>query len=60
METHTASELQEIADRAARGIRDPQEMRKAIDEMNQAREELRKKIGIVSVAVDLVREARDQ
>jgi len=58
--TAVTTELQEIVDRAAKGVRDPQDMRKAVDEMNQAREELRKKIGTVSVAVDLVREARDQ
>ena len=58
--TVTTTKLQEVADRAAKGVRDPQDMRKAVDEMNQAREELQKKIGTVSVAVDLVREARDQ
>jgi hypothetical protein len=57
--TAVTTELQEIADRAAKGLRDPQDMRKAVDEMNHTREELRKKIGTVSVAVDLVREARD-
>lgn len=57
--TAATTELQEIADRAAMGVRDPQDMRKAVNEMNLAREELRKKIGTVSVAVDLVREARD-
>jgi hypothetical protein len=57
--TAVTTELQKIADRASKGVRDPQDMRIAIDEMNQAREELRKKIGTVSVAVDLVREARD-
>jgi hypothetical protein len=35
-------------------------MRSAVNEMNKAREELRKKIGTVNVAVDLVREVRDQ
>ena len=57
--TAVTTKLQDIADRAAMGVRDPQDMRKAVDEMNLAREELRKKIGTVSVAVDLVREARD-
>lgn len=60
METPVTTELQEIADRAAKGVRDPQDMRKAVDEMNVTREELRKRIGNVNVAVDLVREARDQ
>ena len=39
---------------------DPEKMEKAIEEMNRMREELRKRIGIVNVAVDLIRDARHQ
>ena len=52
--------IDEALARAAKGERDPEKMGKAIEEMNRMREELRKRIGIVNVAVDLIRDARDQ
>ncbi len=51
--------MQEAADNAAKGIRDPEAMRKACEEMDQMREELRRRIGTVDVAVDFVRDARN-
>jgi hypothetical protein len=54
------AKMQEAADNAAKGIRDPQVMRKASDEMDRMREELRKRIGVVDMAVNLVRDARDR
>ena len=53
-------EIQERLKKAAAGIRDPEEMRRARENMNRMREELRQRIGIVNVAVDLIRDARDQ
>ena len=38
--------------------RDPEMVRKACEEMDAAREELRKRIGTIEVAVELVRDAR--
>jgi hypothetical protein len=35
-------------------------MRKAAEEMDREREELSKRVGTVAVAVDLIREARDE
>lgn len=35
-------------------------MREGAERMDRMREELRKRIGIVNVAVELVRDARDQ
>ena len=35
-------------------------MRKACEEMDRAREELRKRIGETNIAVELIREARDE
>lgn len=52
--------LEETLERAATGIRDPEEMRKAGEEMDRMREELRQRIGIVDVAVELIRDARSQ
>lgn len=63
METAIASEaykeLQEAVDRLIRGERDPEAMHKACERMDQMREELRARIGIVEMAVDLIRDARD-
>ena len=53
-------ELQQTLERASTGVRDPAEMRHAREEMNRLRDELRQKIGIVDVAVDLIRDARNQ
>jgi hypothetical protein len=50
--------LDEAIDRLIRGERDPEAMRKACEEMDAAREELRQRIGTVDVAVDLIRDAR--
>jgi hypothetical protein len=38
--------------------RDPELVRKACEEMDATREEIQRRIGIVDVAVELVREAR--
>lgn len=65
MSTATISEAQrkweELIAMAHRPMRerDPEVVRKACEEMDAAREEIRKRIGIVNVAVDLIREARD-
>ena len=55
-----ANALEKSLERAANRQRDPERMRKAIEEMDRSREETRKKIGIVDVAVDLIRDARNQ
>jgi hypothetical protein len=53
------TELQEAADRAARGIRDPEIMRRACASMDQLREEIRQKHGVLDIGVPAVRELRD-
>jgi hypothetical protein len=52
--------LQEAIDRAVRGIRDPKAARRACEEMDQAREEMRRDYGERNLAVDLIRESRDE
>jgi hypothetical protein len=42
------------------GKTDPEFQARACERMDLAREELRRKIGTVEVAVDLVRDARDE
>ena len=55
----TTTELQAAAERAAHGGRDPEAMRKSRERMDLAREELRKKVGVINVVSDLIRETRD-
>ena len=58
--TELAHEIDEALSRAVKGERDSLRMAKALAEMNRMREELRKRIGTVDVAVDLIRDARNQ
>lgn len=53
------AQLQEAADRAAKGIRDPEIMRQACESMDRQREEIRRKHGILDIAVPAIRELRD-
>jgi hypothetical protein len=54
------AKLEEAVDRLVRGIRDPESMRDAAREMDAAREELRKRQGEMTIAVDLIRESRNE
>ena len=53
------SELQERAERAARGIVDSEARRAARARIDRMREDFRRRHGEVVVAVDLIREVRD-
>jgi hypothetical protein len=53
------AELQEAADRAAKGIRDPEAMRKACEEMDRIREEIRREHGVLDIGVPSIRALRD-
>jgi hypothetical protein len=52
------AELEQAANRAGAGIRDPEAMQKACERMDCRREENRKKFGVQEIAVELVRDAR--
>jgi len=52
--------MQEAADNASKGVRDPEAARNACEEMDRMRDELRQRIGTVNMAVDLIRAARDR
>jgi hypothetical protein len=56
---NAANELQKTLARVQAGVRDPVAIRQACERMDRMREELRKKIGIVDVAVELIRDARN-
>ena len=53
------AELQEAADQAARGLRDPKAMAEACDEMDRISEEIRRQHGVLDIGVPAIRELRD-
>jgi hypothetical protein len=64
MSTETSTEITQAVvnniERAAKGEHDREAMAQALKELDRGREELRRKIGTVNVAVDLIRHARNQ
>lgn len=54
------SELELTISRLLSCVRDPTIGQRAREEMDRMREETRKRIGTVEVAVELIRDARDQ
>lgn len=54
------AEMQEAADRAARGIRDPEAMRQALESLNHLREDIRQRHGLVDIVVPCIRELRNR
>ncbi len=52
------AELQEAADNAARGIRDPEAAREAAAEVDRIREENCRRFGAQAVGVSIIRELR--
>jgi hypothetical protein len=52
------AELQEAANMAADGIRDPHDMRAAAERMDRMREEIQRREGLLDIAVPAVRELR--
>jgi hypothetical protein len=54
-----AASLKELEEALAREP-DPETMRAACQEMDRLREEIRKRVGTVDVAVEFVRDARDR
>jgi hypothetical protein len=54
------AELQRAVDNAMNGIRDPEAMDRAALEIDQGREEIRQRLGELNLAVELIREARDE
>jgi hypothetical protein len=54
------AELRAATERAARGGRDPEVMRRGCERMDRMREEHCHRIGDVDVAVELIREGRDE
>lgn len=53
------AELQEAADKLARGERDIEAAKKAAEEMDRMREANRLRFGVQDIGVDIIREMRD-
>ena len=53
------TELQEAAERAAQGVRDLDDMRRAAASMDRVREEIRRRHGLLDIAVPALHELRD-
>jgi hypothetical protein len=58
--TDSIKDLTEAVNHLINGVRNPALEQKAREDMDRMREETRKRIGTVEVAVDLIRHARDQ
>ena len=56
----TKHELEDVVAKLIKGERDPVAMRKAAEEMDKMREEIRKRHGLLDIAVPYIRELRDQ
>jgi hypothetical protein len=54
------AEVQAAVDRVLKGVRDPEAMRQAAERMDRMREEMRRRVGDVELAVALIRETRDE
>jgi hypothetical protein len=54
------AELKEALDDLAKGIRRPEKMRAACERMDRIREENRRLFGESNIAVQLIRQTRDQ
>jgi hypothetical protein len=55
-----AAQFQEALDDLARGIRRPEKIQAACERMDRLREENRRLFGEQNIAVELIRQARDQ
>lgn len=57
---YLAAEFQETLDDLAKGIRRPEKMKAACERTDRMREENRKLFGEQNIAVELIRQTRDQ
>lgn len=54
------AEFQKAAEDAVKGVRNLEAMAKACQEMDRLREEIRRRHGILNIAVPAIRELRDE
>ena len=53
-------ELAEAIERLKNGIRDPEATRRARERMDRRREQIFQKFGVLNIAVELIREVREE
>jgi succinate dehydrogenase/fumarate reductase flavoprotein subunit len=53
------ADLQNAVDASMKGVRNPQKARKAREEMDQIREEIRNEHGVLDIGIPAIRELRD-
>jgi hypothetical protein len=53
------AETEALIDRVMKGIRDPEEMRKAAERMDRTREEVYRRVGLLDFAVPTIRALRE-
>lgn len=53
------AELQRAAERAAKGVRDPEAMRQACERMDRISEQIRKRHGVLDIGTPAIRELRE-
>ena len=53
------AELQDAADKLARGERDPETAKQAAQRMDRMREENRRLFGVQNIGIDLIRQMRE-
>jgi hypothetical protein len=53
------AELRQAAERAAKGVRDPQAMRQACERMDRISEQIRKRHGVLDIGVPAIRALRE-
>jgi len=51
--------LQEAADKVVSGIRDPEAMKEAIESLNNLRERIRQREGLLDIVIPAIRELRE-
>lgn len=52
--------MQEAVANAVKGVRDPERIKRARENMDRIREEIRKEHGVLDIGVAAIRELRDQ
>ncbi len=53
------AELQQAAERAAKGVRDPEAMRQACERMDRISEQIRQRHGVLDIGTPAIRELRE-
>ena len=57
--TEVMTRMQEAAEKAAKGIRDPEAMRKACESMDRISEVVRRRHGVLDIGIPTIHELRD-